>query len=195
MTTFEPARPSRRDLLMRGVAVAVGLVIGFHRPDPGARAQSAPPDGSFMPNAFIRITTDDTVTIFANHFKSDDGVHSALAMMVAEELDADLEQMRVEPVPANSELHINLTCGDQGISGSKRCGDSWDQYRRAGAIARAMLVTAAATKWEVSTSEITVERGIVRHTASGLEATFGTLAPVASVMPVPTEVVLKEQRG
>jgi isoquinoline 1-oxidoreductase beta subunit len=71
----------------------------------------------------------------------------------------------------------------------------WTVAAGVGGLVLAMLVTAAATKWEVSTSEITVERGIVRHTASGLEATFGTLAPVASVMPVPTEVVLKEQRG
>jgi len=185
----------RRNLLKGTAAVATGLVIGLHLPErsrartaatPVAGPSAATADGRFVPNAFIRIAPDNTVTVIAKHVEWGQGIHTALAMMIAEELDADWAQIRVEPAPANAELYANLAFDFQGTAGSNGVRNSYEQYRQAGATGRAMLVAAAAAAWRLPVAEIAVDQGVVRHRASGRAATFGELAEAAARQPAPT---------
>nr|WP_310593382.1 xanthine dehydrogenase family protein molybdopterin-binding subunit [Pedomonas mirosovicensis] len=144
---------------------------------------------------FIRISPDNTVTVLAKHLEMGQGTWSGLATIVAEELDADWSQMRAEGAPARVPDYANLAFGTiQGTGGSTAMFNSWEQLRKAGATARAMLVSAAARKWGAQPSEITVERGVVRHAASGKQATFGELATLASSETVPATVPLKDPK-
>ena len=202
-STHSPSLTDRRTFLKGSAATAAGLIIGIYLPERGrARAESTPvaspvagtADGVFAPNAFVRIAPDNTVTVIAKHVEWGQGIHTALAMMIAEELDADWAQMRVEPAPANVELYANLVFGFQGTAGSNGVRNSYEQYRQAGAIGRAMLVAAAAEAWSAPAAEITVQQGVVQHSGSGQLATFGELAEAAARQPVPTpdDVTLKD---
>ena len=182
--------PSRRAVL-QGMA---GLVIAFHLPRE-ARAQSvaAGKDRIFAPNAFIRIGTDDLVTVLSKHIEFGQGPYTGLSTIVAEELDADWSQMRAQSAPADAKLYNNTAFGPiQGTGGSTAIANSYDQLRKAGATARAMLVSAASQAWKVPASEITVERGTLRHAASKREGRFGQFAEAASKLPVPDNVRLKD---
>lgn len=164
-----------------------GLVLGLHL-SPARRVLAAETD--FAPNAFIRIAPDNTVTLIIKHFEMGQGSTTGLATLLAEELDADLESVAIEYAPANAELYGNaLMGGAQGTGGSTAIADSWEPMRRAGATARAMLVAAAAQRWQVPAADISVSRGVV--TAGNRRATFGELAEAAAALPVPEEVALK----
>jgi isoquinoline 1-oxidoreductase beta subunit len=184
-----------RRAALKGVA---GLVIGFHLPPPahgqsGSARPSGPDAGSatFAPNAFIRIGTDDLVTVLIKHIEFGQGPFTGLATLVAEELDADWTQMRAEHAPSNPALYKNFVLGMQGTGGSSAIANSYDQMRKAGATARAMLVQAAANLWNVPPSEVIVERGVLRHPATGHAGSFGQFAEVAARLQVPEDVALK----
>ena len=186
---------SRRSVLAGGA----GLVVAFHF-SKFARAQSGAarafrPDGNaapFEPNAFIRIGPDNTVTVMCKHIEMGQGPYTGLTTIVAEEIDADWSQMRAEAAPSNPKLYNNLKMGPvQGTGGSTAIANSYDQLRKAGAIARAMLVQAAAQAWNVPPAEITVSGGMLRH-ASGREGKFGEFAEAASKLPVPDSAPLKD---
>lgn len=195
MTVHDKAL-SRRSIL-KG---AGGLVIAFYLPSlakaqSGAAAAFTPDKGQapFVPNAFIRIAPDNTVTVLAKHLEMGQGPYTGLATIVAEELDADWSQMRVEGAPADNKLYNNLAFGQiQGTGGSTAIANSYEQLRKAGATARAMLVQAAAESWKVPAGEITVARGALRHAASGRQTTFGQVAQAASKLPIPQNVSLKK---
>ena len=123
------------------------------------------------------IAPDSTVTVLSAHMDMGQGIYTGLATLVAEELDADWTQMRVEGAAGNVKLYGNLMWGGaaQGTGGSTAIPSSWDRYRQAGAAARAMLVEAAAEAWGVPAGEITVENGVLAH-PSGRQATFGEFA-------------------
>jgi isoquinoline 1-oxidoreductase subunit beta len=182
---------SRRALLKGSAALGGALVIATYVPLPGFAEGGAAP----LPNAFIRIAPDDSVTVLIKHLDKGQGVATGLATIVAEELDADWAQMRAEFAPANVALYKNLLFGIQGTGGSTSTANSWLQLRRAGAAARAMLVAAAAREWQVPAVEITVEKGVVAHAASGKKTRFGALAAAAAQLPVPEEPVLKDPRS
>ena len=151
-----------------GAALLVGVRLD------GRQALAA--DDVFVPNAFVRIAPDNTVTIIGKHLEMGQGSHTGLAVILAEELDADWSQVRVEPAPADAARYNNLRWGPvQGTGGSTGLAESWEQLRRAGATARAMLVEAAASEWGVP-ADITVDRGVLSHAPSGRRATFGELA-------------------
>jgi isoquinoline 1-oxidoreductase beta subunit len=183
-----------RRTFLQGAVAAAGLVIAW-RLDPTA-AQGAPADaGVLAPNAFVRIAPDNTVTIIAKHMEMGQGAHTGLATLLAEELDADWSQVRVESAPADVSRYNNLAFGPaQGTGGSTTIANSWDQLRRAGATARAMLVAAAAHAWQVPAAEIAVDRGVLSHAGSGRRATFGELAPAAARLAPPANVTLKDPR-
>ncbi len=190
----------RRGFLKSSAAAGVGLVIGF-RWDSGlqarAAAASAAGDGSTLaPNAFLRIGSDDTVTVFAKHIEFGQGSHTGIATIVCEELDADWSRVRVEAAPADKQRFGNLFFpgSHQGTGGSSAMANSWQQLREAGATGRALLVSAAAAEWAVPESEIEVRDGLVRHAQSRREARFGTLAERAAELPVPAEVALKDPK-
>ena len=173
---------SRRGFLKGAGAVGAGLVIGFHF-DPAkiaGRAMAAPA-AEFMPNAFIRITPDNKVTILCKHIEFGQGPFTGFATIIADELDASREQIVVEHAPADVTKYANLAFGAQGTGGSSAMSNSWDQIRQAGADARARLVAAAAQDWKVEPGEITVEGGVVKH-ASGKSATFGDLCQKAAAV-------------
>ena len=191
---IDKAKPSRRAFLQSTAALGAGLVIGFHWPI-GRRDAMAATAGEFAPNAFVRIAPDSTVTVIAKHFEMGQGTTTGLPTILAEELDADWAQVKVEFAPADSQRYNNLLFGQaQGTGGSTAIANSYKQLREAGAAARALLVQAAAQTWNVPASEITVDRGKVMHAASGKQATFGDLAAKAATLPAPTEVKLKDPK-
>jgi isoquinoline 1-oxidoreductase subunit beta len=182
---------TRRRFVQSTALAGAALLIGI-RLD-GRVAEGA--DEVFAPNAFVRIAPDNTVTIIGKHIEMGQGSYTGVATILAEELDADWSQIRVEPAPADAERYNNLKWGPmQGTGGSTAMANSWEQLRKAGATARAMLVEAAAREWNVPASEITVERGVVSHPPSGRRATFGELAPKAAALAPPAQVPLKDPK-
>jgi isoquinoline 1-oxidoreductase beta subunit len=188
------ARSSRRAFLKTAAATAAGLTIGFHWSGPLSRAL-ADTSKDFAPNAFLRIAPDNSVTVIAKHLEMGQGTYTGLATIVAEELDADWAQIRVESAPADASKYANLAFGTiQGTGGSSAMANSWMQLRNAGATARAMLVAAAAAEWNVPPASLTIERGVVRHAPSNRQATFGDLAAKAASQPAPDKVALKDPK-
>ena len=188
---------SRRAML-HGTA---GLVIGLSLPLRVGHAQSgaaqafrpgAASAAAFAPNAFVRVGTDDTVTVLIKHIEFGQGPFTGLATLVAEEMDADWSQVRAEHAPSDPGLYKNFVFGIQGTGGSTAMANSFDQMRKAGAAARAMLVAAAAAEWNVPAGEIAVERGVLRHAGSKREGRFGQFAAAAARLPVPGDVTLKD---
>src|SRR5229473_5723698 len=182
------------------LAGMAGLVIGVCLPG-AAIAQSGaarafrgsdPAAAAFAPNAFVRVGSDDTVTVLIKHIEFGQGPFTGLATLVAEELDADWTQMRAEHAPSNPALYKNFMLGMQGTGGSSAIANSYDQMRKAGATARAMLVQVAANTWKVVASEIGVERGVLRHSATGREGRFGQFAEAAARLPLPEDAPLKQ---
>ena len=148
---------------------------------------------AFMPNAFVRIAPDSTVTVICKHLEFGQGIYTGLATLLAEELDADFSQVKVESAPADAGRYNNLSWGQvQGTGNSSSIANSAGQMRQAGAIARNMLVQAAASEWNVPASEIVVAKGVVLHTPSQRRASFGALAQKASTMLVPWAVPVKD---
>jgi isoquinoline 1-oxidoreductase beta subunit len=187
--THHDASLTRRTAL-KGFA---GLAIGFHLPLPAsAQSGSGTAATTFAPNAFIRIGTDDLVTVLIKHIEFGQGPFTGLATLVAEELDADWAQMRAEHAPSDLALYKNFLLGMQGTGGSTAIANSYEQMRKAGATARAMLVQAAANLWGVPPSEILVERGVLRHPATGREGRFGQFVAAAAGLTVPEDAPLKE---
>jgi isoquinoline 1-oxidoreductase beta subunit len=184
----------RRGFLKTAAAAAAGLTIGFHWAGPVRRALAST-TGTFAPNAFLRVAPDNSVTVIAKHVEMGQGAYTGLATILAEELDADWAQVRVESAPADAKLYNNLAFGPiQGTGGSSAMANSWKQLRQAGATARAMLVSAAAAEWGVPATELSVDRGVVRHAASQRQASFGELAAKAAAQPVPAKVALKDSK-
>jgi isoquinoline 1-oxidoreductase beta subunit len=182
---------TRRRFVQSTAIAGAALLVGIRLEERAAVAA----DDVFTPNAFVRIAPDNTVTIISKHIEMGQGSYTGLATILAEELDADWSQVRVEAAPADAERYNNLKFGPmQGTGGSTAMANSWEQLRQAGATARAMLVEAAAREWGVPASEITVERGVVSHAPSGRRATFGELAPKAAGLtpPPPAQVRLKD---
>lgn len=183
----------------RALAGMAGLVIGVYLPglsraqSGAARAfQGESASGTFVPNAFVRVAPDDTVTILSKHIEFGQGPFTGLATLVAEEMDADWSKVRAEHAPSNPELYKNFLFGMQGTGGSSAIANSYEQMRQAGAGARAMLVGAAAKKWGVPAGQITVENGVIHHVRSGKQGTFGQFAAAAAEQPVPKKVQLKD---
>jgi isoquinoline 1-oxidoreductase beta subunit len=186
------ARPSRRQFLVGAAAAGAGLTIGFHVPM-GLASRALAADTANPINAYLRIGPDGTVTVLSAHMDGGQGIYTGVATLVAEELDADWSQVRVEGVAGNPKLYGNLTWGGavQGTGGSSSVPSSWERYRHAGAIARAMLVEAAAQEWGVPAGEVQVARGVISH-ASGKSAGFGELADRAAGVTPRAEVKLKD---
>ncbi len=193
----DAVRPSRRTFLKAaGAVAAVGLTIGFEWAGTGRRALAATmPDATFAPNAFLRVAPDNSVTVIAKHVEMGQGAYTGIATIVAEELDANWQDVRVESAPADAKRYANLAFGTiQGTGGSSAMANSWMQLREAGAKARAMLVSAAAAQWQVPTSELTTRDGSVHHAATNRSATYGSLASAAARLPVPDTVTLKSPK-
>ena len=174
------------------IAGSAGLVLSMTLPLGGARAARAA-GAPFAPNAFVRIGTDDIVTVMIKHLEMGQGPYTGLSTLVAEELDADWAQIRAAGAPAD-EPYLNTALGVQGTGGSTSMLNSYMQMRQAGATARAMLIAAAAREWGVPAAEITISQGLVSHAASGRSSGFGALAQIAATLPVPENAPLKDAK-
>jgi isoquinoline 1-oxidoreductase beta subunit len=201
-TAVPASELTRRQFLKVTTLAGSGLTLGILLPGcgtgPGGDGNAGAASGPLaMP--FLRIAPDNTVTVISKHLEAGQGVWTGLPAIVAEELDASWEQMRVESAPAKVPMYQNLAFVPLGAhaqltGGSTAVANSWQQLREAGATARAMLVAAAARQWNVAAGEITVSDGVVAHAGAGRKATFGELAGSAAKQPVPTQVKLKDPR-
>jgi len=196
MSTNTLAAPAstRRDFLKSAGSIGVvALTIGFEWSGSARRALGAPNavpgNAIFAPNAFVRVGSDNSVTVIAKHIEMGQGAYTGIATVLAEELDADWTQIRVESAPADAKRYANLAFGTmQGTGGSSAMSNSWNQLREAGAKARAMLLAAAAKEWKVPVADLTVEKGVVYHAAGKRQARFGTLVATAATLVVPPRV-------
>ena len=188
-----PAAKTRRQFLKVSAVATGGLLIGFYLPGATklAFAQTAP-KANTTPNAFLRIARDGSVTVQVKHLEFGQGVMTSLPMLVAEELDCDWSKVRAELAPAAPQF-AHTTFGMQMTGGSSSVVNSWTQMRSVGAAARAMLVSAAASKWKINAADCHTENGTVIGPA-GQKASYGTLADAANALPVPDNVKLKEAR-
>src|SRR5437764_10977719 len=178
-------------------AGATGLVIGFGWLAPTGADAALPgaegaATGPLAPNAFVRVGTDNLVTVICKHHEMGQGNTTGLASLLADELDADWSLVRTEYAPSDAKLYNNLNFGPmQGTGGSSAIANSFLQYRGAGATARAMLVAAAAQEWHVPAAEIRTSKNTLSH-ASGKRATYGDMALAASRQTPPDNPPLKK---
>jgi len=189
-----PSEMTRRQFLRLTTLAGSGLTLGILMPGCGTGPGGAGAASGPLAMPFLRIAPDNTVTVICKHLEAGQGVWTGLPAIVAEELDASWEQMRVESAPARVPMYGNLAMGGkvQLTGGSTAVANSWQQLREAGATARAMLVAAAAKAWGVPAGEIKVSEGVVSHAGAARKATFGELAGLAAKEPVPTQVTLKD---
>ena len=174
---------SRREFVAAGVAAGAGLVIGFYLPH-----GTSPGKESFSPNAYLRITPDNKVTIVVARSEMGQGVRTALPMILAEELEADWKQIEIEQAGASTLF------GDQTTGGSASIRTTWDPMRKVGASAREMLISAAASTWSVPRSACTAENSRIKHAATNRSFSYGELASKAATLPIPTDVTLKQSK-
>ncbi len=173
----------RRDFLHVTGTLTAGLVIGFRIPDRGG---SVP----FAPNAWLQVGTDDVVTLTVDKSEMGEGNHTALAMLIAEELDADWTKVKIGPVPENpAGWSRRMSTG-----GSTSVRTSWDILRKAGATARDMLVAAAAQTWGADPAACRTQNGTVTHSGTSHRLTYGQLAQKAATLPVPANPPLKDPK-
>jgi isoquinoline 1-oxidoreductase beta subunit len=174
----------RRDFLKLGAIAGSGLLLGVRVPERSASGSAAP----FAPNVFLRVDPNGDVTIWLARSDMGQGVRTALPMILADELDADWSRVRVVQADAHPDKYGRMmTVGSTSVRGG-----AWMPLRRAGASARAMLVAAAAARWNVPASELTTENGRVMHAASRRSAGYGELAEEAAAIPVPAQPKLKD---
>ena len=189
------APTSRRGFLKAGGAAA--LVVGFALPTASGRAFAAMPASPsapvFVPNAFLRITPDNRVTVVTGSVEMGQGVTTAIPMLLAEELDADWSKVSVEQAPVN-QAYNNPAFGMQATGGSTTVRAHYEPMRKAGAAAREMLVAAAAAQWKVDASTLRTENSQV-IAPNGKKLSYGSLVAAASQQAVPTNPKLKDSKN
>jgi isoquinoline 1-oxidoreductase beta subunit len=187
---------SRRGVLTSGLAA--GLVVAFHLPVRAAVNEPVqPPDdtnGKFAPNAFIRIDKAGATTLVMPQVEMGQGIYTAVAMILAEELDADFSSLVLEHAPPSDKLYANPTFGIQVTGNSNSVRAFWMPLRKAGAQARQMLVRAAAEQWQVDAASCTTSSGAVLHAASGRKLSYGELVDAAATQAVADDVPLKDPK-
>jgi isoquinoline 1-oxidoreductase beta subunit len=193
LTEALPAlRGSRRDFLKVSAAAGGGLLLSFALPSLSkAAAMGQSETGATVLNAYVRIASDNIVTIMSKNPEIGQGIKTMLPMLIAEELDVDWKQVRIEQALANSAVYSRQVAG-----GSMATPLEWSPMRKVGAAGRQMLVAAAAQRWKVAASECTTASGEVRHQASGRSLRYGALAAAAAKLPVPNldNVKLKDPK-
>ena len=185
MPAAAPLAIERRTFFKLAGASGAGLVLGFHLPQPAFAATETPQTSAEASkdqsiNAFVRIAPDNKVTVYSKAPEIGQGIKTAFGLIIAEELDADWNHVVVEQADFNPKVY-----GYQGAGGSTSIPRAWDQLRQAGAGAKAMLIAAAAKKWNVKPEEITAKESVLTHAPSGKTATYGQMANAAAKMPVP----------
>jgi len=184
----------RREFLKAGAALGGGLLISLYVPEfiPAARAT----DSAAKPvalNAFVRIGTDESVTVISNHSEMGQGIYTSLPMLLNEELEADWARVRVESSPVDA-VYNHTVFGIMMTGGSTTTNSEYDRFRKMGAMARIMLIAAAAQSWNVDPQTCRAEKGFVIHTPTGRRASYGSLAEAASKIAPPKDIPLKDPK-
>jgi isoquinoline 1-oxidoreductase subunit beta len=182
---------SRRQFLSVSAALGGGLLIGFTT-SPSIRNAEGAAGAAFTPNGFIRIGSDGQIVLTMPYVEMGQGTYTSIPMLIAEELEVDLKQVRVEHAPPNEKLYANPLLGVQATGNSNAIRGAWQPLRQAGATARTMLVSAAAKRWNVDPASCSAQSGAVRHVPTGRSVKYGELAADAARVPVPEKVVLKQ---
>ncbi len=188
-------KPSRRGLMKGGLAGS--LLLAFHLPVYAANEPEQAPDdtaGKFAPNAFIRIAKDGKTTLVMPQVEMGQGVYTAIAMIIAEELDADLAQVTLEHAPPSDKLYGNPMFGIQATGNSNSIRAWWKPLRTASAAARVMLIEAAARQLKVDAGSCAASNGFVSHPASGRKLGYGALVDAANRVPPPQNPPLKNPK-
>ncbi|MGY8662790.1 xanthine dehydrogenase family protein molybdopterin-binding subunit [Bradyrhizobium sp. UFLA05-109] len=179
---------SRRNFLVAGAAAGGGLMLSLSLPF--GRGEAAAAD-SFAPNAFIRIGSNGEIVLTMPYVEMGQGTYTSIPMLIAEELEVNLKQIRLEHAPPNEKLYVNPMLGVQATGNSNAMRGGWKPMRQAGATARMMLIAVAAKRWAVDAKTCRAQDGTVIHDATGRRLTYGDLAADAALIPVPQDVPLK----
>src|SRR5271155_2646418 len=182
----------RRAFLQTGAAVGGGLLVSLYVPmlAKAGKALAAAEKNEFAVNTFVHIGSDESVTVISAHSEMGQGIYTSLPMLLNEELEADWARVRVEAAPVDA-AYNHPVYGIQMTGGSTTSPAEWVRYRKMGALARTVLVQAAAQRWNVPAGECTVVKGVVFHDASHRRATYGELADAAAKLTPPADVTLK----
>jgi isoquinoline 1-oxidoreductase subunit beta len=180
---------TRREFLGATGMLGAGLIISVYLP--GCRGQVTASGKPLAPNAWLRIAPDGSISVLVDRSEMGQGVATALPMLIAEELEADWSDVRIEFAPADK-AYANPLFGAQGTGGSTSVRAAWEPLRRAGAAARELLISAAALTWAVDPASCRAEKGAVIHESRRL--TYGELVGKAATLPVPQNVPLKDAR-
>ena len=181
---------SRRSFLKTSAAATGGLLMAVNLP--GTLGQAMAAGTVSTPNAWVHIADDNTITILSAHSEMGQGVHTSMPMLVAEELNVDLSQIKVVDAPPG-EAYVNALLGAQITGGSTSVRGSWEKLRIAGAQVREMLVSAAAAEWKVDRAQIKADKGMLIG-PNGKKATYGAMAAAASKLPVPEKPAIKDPK-
>ena len=181
---------SRRGFLRAGATASGALLLSLSLPFASRNGEAAKVE-TFVPNAFIRIGGDGQVVLTMPYVEMGQGTYTSIPMLIAEELEVDLKQVRLEHAPPNEKLYVNPLLGVQATGNSNAIRGAWQPLRQAGATARSMLVSAAAKRWKVDPSSCRAQSGEVLHVPTGRSVRYGELAVDAAGMPVPENVPLK----
>ena len=186
--------PSRRSFLTATSAIGGGLLLGFGLPVRGEVRDTLTTDAPFAPDAFLRIDRTGRVTFVMPMIEMGQGTYTSLPMLIAEELEVDVDKVILEHAPADDEVYVNPLIGVQMTGASTAVRAMFVPLRRAGATARVMLVTAAAARWNVDPPTCSAQNGTVIHAATGRKLGYGALVDTAARLPVPQNVALKDPR-
>ena len=182
---------TRRAFLQTGLAAGGGLVVAFHLPlARGAQAEKP----AFAPNAFIRIDGHGRVTLIMPQVEMGQGIYTSVAMILAEELDADFDHVMLEHAPPNDKLYANPTFGLQVTGNSNSVRAFWLPLRKAAAGTRAILIQAASQQWKVEPSSIHTQNGEAIHDASGRRLAYAALIDHAQGIAPPKDPPLKDPK-
>ena len=191
--TVEQTNGVSRRVFLQAAAVGSGLTLGLRLPlgEPAAAAADV-----FVPNAFIRIGSDEQIVLTMPYVEMGQGTYTSIPMLIAEELEVDLKDIRLEHAPPNAKLYGNpLLGGIQATGNSNAIRAAWQPLRQAGAVARTMLVSAAAKRWNVDPVTCRAQGGEVLHAPTGRRIKYGELATDAARIPLPENVALKRPAG
>jgi isoquinoline 1-oxidoreductase beta subunit len=181
---------SRRSFLKTSAAASGGLLMAINLP--GTLGQAMAAGTVHTPNAWVHIADDNTISILSARSEMGQGVYTSMPMLIAEELNVDMSQIRVTDAPPAA-VYVNALLGAQITGGSTSVRDGWEKLRIAGAQVREMLISAAAAKWGVDRQLIKADKGMLLG-PKGLKASYGELAAAAALLPVPEKPPIKDPK-